>query len=42
MFTSRLSALYRGVLHRPPTIMERAQARAYLGHIASPKLLRRE
>ena len=23
MFTSRLSALYRGVLHRPPTIMER-------------------
>ena len=35
MFTSRLSALYRGVLHRPPTIMERAQARAYIGHIAS-------
>jgi 3-hydroxy-9,10-secoandrosta-1,3,5(10)-triene-9,17-dione monooxygenase len=34
MFTSRLSALYRGVLHRPPTIMERAQARAYIGHIA--------
>ncbi len=35
MFTSRLSALYRGVLQRPPTIMERAQARAYIGHIAS-------
>ena len=35
MFTSRLTALYRGVLHRPPTIMERAQARAYIGHIAS-------
>src|SRR5262249_24457207 len=36
MFTSRLSALYRAVLHRPPTIMERTQARAYIGHIASP------
>jgi 3-hydroxy-9,10-secoandrosta-1,3,5(10)-triene-9,17-dione monooxygenase len=35
MFTSRLSSLYRGVLHRSPTIMERAQARAYIGHIAS-------
>ena len=35
MFTSRLSALYRGVLHRPPTIMERARARAHIGHIAS-------
>jgi alkylation response protein AidB-like acyl-CoA dehydrogenase len=35
MFTSRLCALYRGVLHRPPTMMERAQARAYIGHIAS-------
>ena len=35
MFTSRLSELYRGVLHRPPTIMECAQARAYIGHIAS-------
>jgi len=35
MFTSRLSALYRGVLHTPATIMERAQARAYIGHIAS-------
>ncbi len=35
MFTSRLSALYVGVLHRPPTIMERARARAYIGHIAS-------
>jgi len=34
MFTSRLSALYRGVLHRPPTIMERAKARAYIGHVA--------
>jgi alkylation response protein AidB-like acyl-CoA dehydrogenase len=34
MFTSRLSALYRGVLHRPPTVFERAQARAYIGHIA--------
>jgi 3-hydroxy-9,10-secoandrosta-1,3,5(10)-triene-9,17-dione monooxygenase len=33
-FTSRLSALYRGVLHRPATIMERAQARAYTGHVA--------
>ena len=28
MFTNRLSALCRGVLHRPPTIMERARARA--------------
>ncbi len=35
MFTSRLSALYRGVLERPPTILERAEARAYIGHIAS-------
>ena len=35
MFTRRLSALYRGALNRPPTIMERAQARAYIGHIAS-------
>jgi 3-hydroxy-9,10-secoandrosta-1,3,5(10)-triene-9,17-dione monooxygenase len=35
MFTSRLSALYRAVLERPPTILERAQARAYIGHIAS-------
>jgi len=35
MFTSRLNALYRGVLERPPTILERAQARAYIGHIAS-------
>jgi 3-hydroxy-9,10-secoandrosta-1,3,5(10)-triene-9,17-dione monooxygenase len=35
MFTSRLSALYRGVLHRRPTIFERAQARAYIGHVAS-------
>jgi len=35
MFTSRLSALYRGVLGRPPTIMERAQARAHIGHVAS-------
>jgi 3-hydroxy-9,10-secoandrosta-1,3,5(10)-triene-9,17-dione monooxygenase len=35
MFTSRLSALYRGVMHRPPAMMERAQARAYIGHIAS-------
>jgi len=35
MFTSRLSALYRGVLHRSPTITERAQARAYIGHVAS-------
>jgi 3-hydroxy-9,10-secoandrosta-1,3,5(10)-triene-9,17-dione monooxygenase len=35
MFMSRLSALYRGVLGRRPTIMERAQARGYIGHIAS-------
>jgi 3-hydroxy-9,10-secoandrosta-1,3,5(10)-triene-9,17-dione monooxygenase len=35
MFMSRLSALYRGVLDRPPTIVERAQARAYIGHVAS-------
>jgi alkylation response protein AidB-like acyl-CoA dehydrogenase len=35
MFTSRLSELYRGVLVRPPTMMERAQARAYIGHVAS-------
>ena len=35
MFTSRLSELYRGVLDRPPTIIERAQARAYIGHVAS-------
>jgi 3-hydroxy-9,10-secoandrosta-1,3,5(10)-triene-9,17-dione monooxygenase len=33
MFTNRLSALYRGVLHRPPTIMERGPA--YIGHVAS-------
>ena len=35
MFTSRLSALHRGVLHRAPTIMERVQARAYIGHVAT-------
>jgi alkylation response protein AidB-like acyl-CoA dehydrogenase len=35
MFTSRLSALYRGVLGRRPTIMARARARGYIGHIAS-------
>lgn len=35
MFTSRLSALYRRVLQRPPTITERAQARAYIGHVAT-------
>jgi alkylation response protein AidB-like acyl-CoA dehydrogenase len=35
MFTNRLTALYRGALDRTPTIMERAQARAYIGHIAS-------
>jgi 3-hydroxy-9,10-secoandrosta-1,3,5(10)-triene-9,17-dione monooxygenase len=35
MFMSRLSALYRSVLGRRPTIMERAQARGYIGHIAS-------
>ena len=34
MFITRISALFRGVLHRPATIMERAQARAYIGHIA--------
>jgi alkylation response protein AidB-like acyl-CoA dehydrogenase len=35
MFATRLAALYRGVLHRPATIVERTQARAYIGHIAS-------
>ena len=35
LFTNRLTALYGGVLHRPPTIMERTQARAYIGHVAS-------
>jgi 3-hydroxy-9,10-secoandrosta-1,3,5(10)-triene-9,17-dione monooxygenase len=35
MFTSRLTALYREVLHRPATIMQRTQARAYIGHVAS-------
>jgi alkylation response protein AidB-like acyl-CoA dehydrogenase len=35
MFTSRLTALYRVALYRRPTIMERTQARAYAGHIAS-------
>jgi 3-hydroxy-9,10-secoandrosta-1,3,5(10)-triene-9,17-dione monooxygenase len=35
MFTSTVSALYRSVLHRPPTMVERAQARAYIGHVAS-------
>jgi alkylation response protein AidB-like acyl-CoA dehydrogenase len=35
MFTNRLIALYHGVLGGTPTIMERAQARAYIGHIAS-------
>jgi alkylation response protein AidB-like acyl-CoA dehydrogenase len=34
MFTRRLSAMYRGVLHRSPTMMERARARAYIGHVA--------
>ncbi|WP_197381882.1 acyl-CoA dehydrogenase family protein [Mycolicibacterium mengxianglii] len=35
MFMSRLTTLYRVALQRPPTIMERTQARAYAGHIAS-------
>jgi alkylation response protein AidB-like acyl-CoA dehydrogenase len=35
MFVSRLGALYRGALHRSPTIMERTQARAYIGRVAS-------
>ena len=35
MFTNQLTALYRDVLDRTPTIMQRAQARAYIGHIAS-------
>lgn len=35
MFTNRLSALYQGTLHRPPTMLERAQARGYIGHVAS-------
>ncbi|HYY00775.1 MAG TPA: acyl-CoA dehydrogenase family protein [Mycobacterium sp.] len=35
MFAQRLTGLYRGALDRTPTIMERAQARAYIGHIAS-------
>lgn len=35
MFTGRLNELYRGALHRRPTIMERTQARAYVGHIAT-------
>jgi alkylation response protein AidB-like acyl-CoA dehydrogenase len=34
MFTRRLSAMYRGVLHRSPTMMERARARANIGHVA--------
>ena len=29
-----LKRLYREVLHRPPTIIERARARAYIGHVA--------
>jgi alkylation response protein AidB-like acyl-CoA dehydrogenase len=35
MFTSRLSAMYREALDKPPTIMERAQARAYIGRVAT-------
>ncbi|MGV9803638.1 hypothetical protein ACWDTP_36890 [Mycobacterium sp. NPDC003449] len=35
MFTDRVIALYGGTLGRTPTIEERTQARAYIGHIAS-------
>jgi alkylation response protein AidB-like acyl-CoA dehydrogenase len=35
MFTSRATALYRGARGRTPTILERAQARGYIGHVAS-------
>ncbi|KAA0082487.1 hypothetical protein CIW52_15995 [Mycolicibacterium sp. P9-64] len=35
MFTNRLSELYQGALHKRPTMLERAQARGYIGHIAS-------
>jgi 3-hydroxy-9,10-secoandrosta-1,3,5(10)-triene-9,17-dione monooxygenase len=35
MFTSRLSAMYRETLDKPPTVMERTRARAYIGHVAS-------
>jgi alkylation response protein AidB-like acyl-CoA dehydrogenase len=35
MFTGRLIGLYRGVLDRRPTTMERVQARAYIGHVAT-------
>ena len=34
MFTSRLNAMYRDVLDRTPTMMERTRARAYAGHVA--------
>jgi alkylation response protein AidB-like acyl-CoA dehydrogenase len=34
MFTSKLATLFRGVLRRPPTMLERTQARAYIGQIA--------
>ncbi len=35
MFTDRLSSMYCEVLHRRPTILERTQARAYIGHVAT-------
>ena len=34
MFTTRLNAMYRDVLDRTPTMMERTKARAYAGHVA--------
>ncbi|MED5814685.1 acyl-CoA dehydrogenase family protein [Mycolicibacterium sp. 050232] len=35
MFTDRLTRLYAGALDSVPTMLERARARAYIGHIAS-------
>jgi 3-hydroxy-9,10-secoandrosta-1,3,5(10)-triene-9,17-dione monooxygenase len=35
MFLNRLTATYEQVLHRPATMLERVQARAYIGHIVS-------
>jgi 3-hydroxy-9,10-secoandrosta-1,3,5(10)-triene-9,17-dione monooxygenase len=35
MFTSRALQLYHAALRRTPTIMERAQVRGYIGHVAS-------
>jgi len=35
MFTNRLSGLYQAALRERPTMLQRARARAYIGHVAS-------